>query len=78
MAVADYEHNSNTNFSDEDKVDYDALLMQFNKGDCNTPQPGMFSRDARYKWGKWNDLKGMSQIDAAIKFVQFCRVQERK
>jgi diazepam-binding inhibitor (GABA receptor modulating acyl-CoA-binding protein) len=44
-------------------------FKQATVGDCNTPQPGMFSFTEKAKWNAWNELKGMTKEKAQENYV---------
>ena len=45
------------------------LYSQVNKGDCNTPRPGMTNLEKRYKWDAWNSRKGMTKEQAMNEYI---------
>eukprot|EP00747_Dinoflagellata_sp_TGD_P166518 gnl/TRDRNA2_/TRDRNA2_189416_c0_seq1.p1 gnl/TRDRNA2_/TRDRNA2_189416_c0~~gnl/TRDRNA2_/TRDRNA2_189416_c0_seq1.p1 ORF type:complete len:222 (+),score=60.55 gnl/TRDRNA2_/TRDRNA2_189416_c0_seq1:83-748(+) len=49
------------------------LYRQGNEGDCNKPQPGMFSIAERQKWNAWNELKGKPQKEAQTEYIEFAK-----
>ena len=51
-----------------------ALYKQVNFGDCNTPHPGWFAQLAeKYKWEKWQSIKGKSKDDAMKEYVEIVK-----
>ena len=38
-------------------------------GDNDTPKPGMFNLQGKYKWDAWQSRKGMSQEDARKEYI---------
>jgi diazepam-binding inhibitor (GABA receptor modulating acyl-CoA-binding protein) len=49
------------------------LFKQANLGDNNTDKPGIFSLEAKAKWGAWNDQKGKSKEQAANEYVALAK-----
>jgi diazepam-binding inhibitor (GABA receptor modulating acyl-CoA-binding protein) len=55
--------------TDDSKLAAYKLYKQATVGDCNTPQPSMFSFTDRAKWNAWNSAKGMSKADAMRAYI---------
>ncbi|KAK1937406.1 acyl CoA binding protein [Babesia divergens] len=55
--------------TDEDKLCFYKYFKQATVGDCNTPKPGMFQLQQKYKWEAWNSVSGMSKDDAMAAYV---------
>lgn len=48
-----------------------AFHQQATIGDCNVPKPsGVFNGNAKEQWRLWNGLKGISQEDAMVMFME--------
>ena len=43
---------------------------QVTQGDCNTPQPGVWSIEARAKWNGWNKMKGLSADECRALYLE--------
>jgi hypothetical protein len=45
-------------------------FKQVTLGDCNTPQPGVWSIEARAKWNGWNKMKGLSADECRARYLK--------
>ncbi|GAB1599089.1 enoyl-CoA delta isomerase 2, mitochondrial-like isoform X1 [Argonauta hians] len=52
------------------KLQLYALFKQASIGDCNTKKPSMVDFVGKAKYDAWNQLKGMSQDDAQLKYIE--------
>jgi hypothetical protein len=43
---------------------------QATQGDCNTPQPGVWSIEARAKWNGWNKMRGLSADECRSRYLK--------
>ncbi len=59
--------------TNEELLELYGLFKQASCGDCNTARPGMFDLKGKYKWDKWNSLKGMSKGDAENDYIKFVK-----
>jgi acyl-CoA-binding protein len=55
--------------SDEIKLQVYGLYKQATFGDCNTQCPPLYDFIGKSKWAAWNNLKGMSKINAMKNYV---------
>jgi len=39
-------------------------------GDCDTPQPGMWSVEARAKWNGWEKMKGLCPSECRTRYLE--------
>lgn len=77
MCTADFEAaykfvgaNTSMKATDEEKLCFYKYYKQATIGDCNTPRPGMFQLQQKYKWDAWNSVAGMSKEDAMKAYVE--------
>ncbi|KAI9307948.1 acyl CoA binding protein-domain-containing protein [Cunninghamella echinulata] len=56
----------------EQKLKLYAFYKQVSLGDVekNTPRPGLFDIVGRAKWDAWNNIKGMTKLEAEHKYVE--------
>lgn len=59
--------------SDEEKLSFYSYYKQAVFGDNKNPKPKIWDLVNRIKWDYWNTLKGMSQEEAKIKYIQKLR-----
>ncbi len=55
--------------SNEEFLNLYGLFKQATAGDNKTSKPGMFDMKGQFKWKAWKDKSGISQEDAAEKYV---------
>ncbi|MFE0192936.1 acyl-CoA-binding protein [Streptomyces sp. NPDC058989] len=61
------------------KPDNDRLLKlyahfkQATVGDNQTDEPGVFDLTGKAKWNAWHELRGMSQEDATVGYIEVAK-----
>jgi diazepam-binding inhibitor (GABA receptor modulator, acyl-CoA-binding protein) len=55
--------------SNDEFLNLYGLYKQATVGDNGTSKPGMFDMKGQFKWKAWKDKSGISQEDAAEKYV---------
>jgi diazepam-binding inhibitor (GABA receptor modulating acyl-CoA-binding protein) len=55
-----------------------ALYKQATCGNCNIPEPGMFSIEGKAKWRAWNSIMGIDNKDAMVQYINFVKELEVK
>lgn len=55
--------------SNDEFLNLYGLFKQATVGDNKTSKPGMFDMKGQFKWKAWKDKSGISQEDAAEKYV---------
>ena len=55
--------------SNDEFLNLYGLYKQATVGDNKTSKPGMFDMKGQFKWKAWKDKSGISQEDAAEKYV---------
>jgi diazepam-binding inhibitor (GABA receptor modulating acyl-CoA-binding protein) len=57
--------------TNEEMLEVYALYKQATKGDCNTPEPGMFNFRENAKWKAWNSKKGINPKVAQTLYIMY-------
>lgn len=55
-----------------------SLYKQSTCGDCNTPEPGIFSIQDKAKWNAWRKLIGVEESTAMQKYCQVVQMLIKK
>jgi diazepam-binding inhibitor (GABA receptor modulating acyl-CoA-binding protein) len=57
-------------FSTDELLQFYGWYKQLTQGDINTPQPGVWSIEARAKWNGWNKMKGLSPDACRARYLE--------
>ena len=63
-------HNINTKPNDSELLELYAYYKQGTVGDVNTEKPSFFMFKDSAKWNAWNELKGMSKLQAQVNYIK--------
>merc|ERR1712001_606521 len=61
----------NKTMSNDELKEIYALYKQATVGDVNVDRPGMLDFKGKAKWDAWSGKKGMSQVEAKTKYVEY-------
>ena len=72
--AVEYFNGNRKKFSDKQQIQLDACLKQVQIGDINVPAPrSLLAGKARQCWKAWNELSGMSLLEAMIMYVDLLK-----
>lgn len=54
----------------DQRLQFYKYFKQATKGDCEESKPGLLQFDAKAKWEAWNSVKGTTEEEAKLRYVQ--------